>query len=62
MLYVQFAEHQCIATSLFEIMSLVFGHIQSFDTVTQVHYVFCQEVVANYVDSFETYANFKEVV
>ena len=31
-------------------------------SLTQVHYAFCQEVVANYVDSFETYANFKDVV
>ena len=28
----------------------------------QDHYAFCQEVVASYVDSFETYANFKQVV
>jgi protein tyrosine phosphatase len=26
------------------------------------HYAFCHEVVAAYVDSFETYANFKELV
>ena len=28
----------------------------------QAHYAFCHDVVASYVDSFETYANFKEVV
>jgi protein tyrosine phosphatase len=26
------------------------------------HYAFCHDVIASYVDSFETYANFKEVV
>ena len=33
-----------------------------FHVFSQAHYVFCHEVVATYVDSFETYANFKEVV
>ena len=28
----------------------------------QAQYAFCHEVVASYVDTFETYANFKEVV
>ena len=28
----------------------------------QAHFAFCHDVVANYLDSFETYANFKEVV
>ena len=28
----------------------------------QVHYAFCHEVVACYVDSFDTYANFRNVV
>ena len=28
----------------------------------QAHYAFCHDVIASYVDSFETYANFKEVV
>ena len=30
--------------------------------VLQAHYAFCHDVVATYMDSFETYANFKEVV
>ena len=30
--------------------------------LTQAHYAFCFEVVNTFVDSFETYANFKEVV
>lgn len=29
---------------------------------TQAHYAFCFEVLNTFVDSFETYANFKEVV
>ena len=29
---------------------------------SQAHFAFCHDVVANYLDSFETYANFKEVV
>ena len=33
-----------------------------FHVFSQAHYIFCHEVVATYVDSFETYANFKEVV
>ena len=28
----------------------------------QAQYAFCHEVVASYVDTFETYANFKEVM
>ena len=27
----------------------------------QAHYAFCHDVVASFVDSFEAYANFKEV-
>ena len=33
-----------------------------YNILSQAHYAFCHDVVASYVDSFETYANFKEVV
>ena len=28
----------------------------------QTHYLFCHEVLSTYVDNFDTYANFKEVI
>ena len=31
-------------------------------THSQMQYVLCHDVVADYLDSFDTYANFKEVV
>ncbi len=31
-------------------------------TTVQEMYAFCHEALADYVDSFETYANFKELV
>ena len=30
--------------------------------ILQVQYVLCHEVLADYLDSFDTYANFKEVM
>ena len=41
-------------------MFVLFHDITS--TLSQAHYAFCHDVVASFVDSFETYANFKEVV
>ena len=29
---------------------------------SQAHYIFCHKVLNTYVDNFDTYANFKEVV
>ena len=48
--------------SLFPAALCVYFHIIVFFVSSQAHYAFCHEVVATYVDSFETYANFKEVV
>ena len=31
-------------------------------SIIQAQFVFCHEVVADYIDSFETYANFKSIL
>ena len=42
--------------------SLHLPSLSSHNLFSQAHYAFCHEVAAAYIDSFETYANFKDVV
>ena len=57
-----------VSTSIIKVFVTIHHHavfVYIYPTCThklKAQYVLCHDVVANYLDSFDTYANFKEVV
>ena len=58
----QYRKSTCVLSALYIHLLLKYEVITVHPPTVQEMYAFCHEALADYVDSFETYANFKELV